>query len=119
VKTILVVDDDTDLLEIIAEALATRHRRVLAFQDPIRALEAVRNDVADLLIADLSLPWIDGVDLLACARALHPELPLLLISGHHRAAEVAAARRIGFLPKPFDLDRLSAAVDATLARAEG
>ena len=72
-KTIVVLDDDPLLAEIVAEELTNRQHLVLAFSDPIRALEALRGFHADLLITDLSMPWIDGTDVFAVARHYQPD----------------------------------------------
>jgi DNA-binding NtrC family response regulator len=114
-KTIFVVDDDADAAEVMAQALASRGRHVRAFSDPIRALAAITAEGADLLIADLAMPWIDGKDVLASARLRHPELPILLVSGLPGAAEVAAGERVPFFSKPVNLERLRRAVEDALA----
>src|SRR6188474_2445583 len=90
VKTIFVVDDDPDQAEVLAQALSARGRRVRAFSDPIRALAALTSEGADLLIADLSMPWIDGKDVVASAHLRRPDLPIFLVSAYPRGAEIAA-----------------------------
>lgn len=115
-RTIFVVDDDADAAELMAQALAGRDRNVRAFSDPIRALAAITAEGADLLIADLAMPWIDGKDVLASARLRRPDLSILLVSGMPGAAEVAAREGVAFFAKPVNLDRLRRSVDETLAR---
>src|ERR1700753_1365998 len=70
--TLFVLDDDPEQAELMAQALTGRGRRVRAFSDPIRALAALSLDGADLLIADLSMPWIDGKDVVASSRIRKP-----------------------------------------------
>jgi len=77
-------------------------------------LAALGQNVADLLITDLSMPWVDGEGLAATARKSQPGLRVLLISGYARGAEVAARERVAFLPKPFDANSLCDAVDLAL-----
>lgn len=113
-KTIFVVDDDFDAAEVMAQALAGRGRQVRAFSDPIRALAAITSDGADLLIADLAMPWLDGKDVLASARLRYPGLPILLVSGLPDAADVAAKEGVPFFSKPVNLDRLRRAVELAL-----
>src|SRR5262245_52592099 len=96
VKTIFVLDDDPDQAEVMAQALAGRGRKVRAFSDPIRALTALANEGADLLIADLSMPWIDGKDAVQSARLRRPHLPIILVSGYPRGAEIAAEQNVQF-----------------------
>src|SRR4051794_11060693 len=114
VKTIFVLDDDPEQAELMAQALTGRGRRVRAFSDPIRALAALSLDGADLLIADLSMPWIDGKDVVVSARLRKPDLPIFLVSGYPRGAEIAAEEGVPFFPKPIDLVRFRAAVDGAL-----
>jgi DNA-binding NtrC family response regulator len=119
VRTIFVVDDDPDQAELLAQALAGRGRRVRAFSDPIRALAALTDEGADVLIADLSMPWIDGKDVVASAHLRRPELIIFLISGYPRGADIAAAEGVPFFAKPVDLEALRVAVDLALDRGGG
>jgi two-component system C4-dicarboxylate transport response regulator DctD len=108
-KTIVVVDDDQEQAELLAQALSTKSCRVRAFSDPIRALAAVNLDGTDLLVADVSMPWIDGVDVVESARVKRPDLKVILVSGYPRGAEIARRFGIPFFAKPIDLDALRAA----------
>lgn len=117
-RTIFVVDDDPDQAEVLAQALSGRGRRVRAFSDPIRALAALTSEGADLLIADLSMPWIDGKDVVASAHLRRPDLPIFLVSAYPRGAEIAAESGVLFFAKPVDLDRLRASVEAALESTE-
>jgi two-component system, NtrC family, C4-dicarboxylate transport response regulator DctD len=115
VKTIFVLDDDPEQAELMAQALTGRGRRVRAFSDPIRALAALTLDGADLLVADLSMPWIDGKDVVTSARLRCPELHIIMVSGYPRGAEIAAEEGVPFFAKPIDLGQFRAAVDGALA----
>ena len=114
VKTIFVLDDDQEQAELLARALASHSWKVRAFCDPIRALAALASEGADLLVADLSMPWIDGSDVVASARLRRPDLKVILVSGFPRGAEIAERHGIAFFAKPIDLDALRAATEATL-----
>lgn len=116
VKRIFVVDDDADVAEVAAQALAGRDRAVRAFNDPIRALAALTAEDVDLLVTDLQMPWIDGKDAIESARLRRPRIAAVLMSGTHDDARVVADRLgVRLVRKPFDLDELRAAVDAALA----
>ncbi|MFH0899656.1 MAG: response regulator [Pseudomonadota bacterium] len=114
-KTIIVLDDDQDQADLLASALASNRWRVRAFSDPIRALATISSEGADLLIADLSMPWIDGGDVVASARVRRPHLRVILFSGYARGKAIAERYRAPFFPKPVDLDRLRQAVEAALS----
>jgi DNA-binding NtrC family response regulator len=113
-KTLFVLDDDPEQAELMAQALTGRGRRVRAFSDPIRALAAITTDDAHLLIADLSMPWIDGRDVVTSSRLRRPDLKIFMVSGYPRGADIAAEEGVPFFPKPIDLGALRAAVDAAL-----
>jgi DNA-binding NtrC family response regulator len=114
VKTIFVLDDDQEQAELLAQALSCKAWRVRAFSDPIRALAALNTEGADLLVADLSMPWIDGGDVVASARLRRPSLRVILISGYSRGAEIAKRYNVPFLAKPIDLDALRTATQQAL-----
>jgi len=113
-RTIFIVDDDPDQAELLAQALSGHGRRVRAFSDPIRALAALASEGGDLLIADLSMPWIDGKDVVASVQARRPELPVFLISAYPRGAEIAAQSGVPFFAKPLDLEELRRATELAL-----
>lgn len=113
-KTIIVVDDDQEQAYLLARALASRSWHVRAFSDPIRALAALNAERTDLLIADVSMPWIDGVDVVESARVKHPDLKVILISGYPRGAEIARRFGVPFFAKPIDLAALRTAAHAAL-----
>ena len=114
VSTVFVVDDDPEQAELLAAALSVDGRRVRAFSDPLRALDALVVEGTDLLIADLSMPWIDGAQIVETVRRLRPGVPILLVSGYGRGAEVTARYGLQFFRKPIDLGGLRATVEALL-----
>ena len=115
--TIFVVDDDYEQAELLADALASRYPKIRAFSDPIQALLALKTTAADLLIADLSMPWIDGEEVVANALAHQPGLKVILVSGFSRGAGIAKRLNIPFFHKPIDLDDLRALIAETLPPA--
>lgn len=113
-KNIVIVDDDPDQAELLALALGSPTIRVQAYADPIRALAVLAEACPDLLIADLSMPWLSGQDVISSARARCPGIPIFLVSGYARGAEIAAREGVRFFPKPLDFDTLRAAVEEIL-----
>lgn len=113
-KKIIVVDDDQDQAELLAEALRGTTYRVRAFSDPIRALAALDSDATDLLVADLSMPWLDGAHVVSSARIKRPDLKVILVSGYARGADIAKRLGIPFFAKPIDLNALRATVQAAI-----
>ena len=115
VRVIFVVDDDPEQAQLLAAALDAQDRRVRAFSDPLRALAALHSERSDLLIADLSMPWLDGMQMAGKARDLQPHIGLVLVSGYPRGREAAQLIGLPFFPKPIDLVGLRATVDDLLA----
>jgi two-component system, OmpR family, response regulator CpxR len=80
-RTILCVDDDERSLSVRKVMLETRGYRVLTCSEPETALEYIRAGGVDLLIADLMMPKMSGAELIARAKEIAPEVPMILFSG--------------------------------------
>lgn len=120
-QTILLVDDWGDVRRTITRALENSGYRVLAAADEIEAgALAVRHaEKLSLLIADADLSHASGAEASRLVRLACPDLPVLFISGHPRAAAVRAGlvhADADFLQKPFDWGQLVAAVRSLLDR---
>lgn len=112
-ETILVVDDDTALRELIEVILARAGYRVLAAPDGGAALKIARTVAAvDLLITDLEMPGIDGSELASRFYAIHPSTPVLFITTWMN--RINTMEPFEFLAKPFTTDELRLAVRRTL-----
>jgi len=110
------VDDDPDLLEAQLQALHLAGFRGEAFADPVQALAGLGPDWPGVVLSDVRMPGMDGFQLFARIRALDPDLPVILLTGHGDVPMAVAALKQGvydFLTKPIGGDALAAA----LARA--
>ncbi len=117
-QSILLVDDDADVLQTVSVLLRDSGYEVHTAGGGTLALEALAVTRPDLLIVDFAMPEIDGAEVAAHARALHPGLPVIFLSGHAdtRALEAAAAGA-RLLRKPFQLAELLGAVSKALREA--
>ncbi|MFC3123638.1 diguanylate cyclase [Pseudoroseomonas globiformis] len=120
--SILVVDDDTVLAEAYAMALRQAGMEVTVVTEPSRTLEAIASAAPDLVLMDLQMPGIDGIELAQIIRQArrHLSLPLLFLSAEQDAARQIQARRLGgddFIAKPVDLSRLATVVRLRAERA--
>lgn len=119
-RTVLLVDDDPWSLESMQAALAEEGLRVLATADPVRALPLVEWENVDVLVSDVSMPEVNGVDLIVRARQLFPEVSRVLVTAD--AGLEGALRAINegevfrFLRKPFRAAELRETVRLALAR---
>ncbi|HEX6958405.1 MAG TPA: response regulator [Ferrovibrio sp.] len=115
---ILVAEDDVPMREFIRRVLQARGHEVVAVGDGAEALVRLGRDSFDLLLADISMPNMDGVELALKAARDWPLLPVMLMSGYaeqrNRASGLDQLAR-AVLAKPFSMTDLSAAVDEVLA----
>jgi two-component system, NtrC family, response regulator AtoC len=117
---ILVVDDEKLIRWSVAERLQRDGYQVLSAESGEQALEIVAATPPDLMLLDVKLPGIDGVQTLQKALSLHAELAVLMMSAHSTvdvAVEAMKRGAIDFLVKPFPLQQLDAAVERALANA--
>ena len=117
---VMVIDDDEDIREVVALALESSGLRVVRAVDGLDALEQLRSVRPDLLLLDLMMPRMSGVDLARRLRNDHllDGVPILVFSGDGSALTAAAAiGAAGLLTKPVDLDLLVATVRRVAERA--
>ena len=125
---LLVVDDEADV-ETLFRQQFRRELRAGRFgigfaSSGLQALELIAAQGSDviLLLSDINMPGMDGFDLLARARALRPDVPVIMISAYGDAATLERARAGGaenVLAKPVDFMALRAEVERRLAGAMG
>jgi CheY-like chemotaxis protein len=103
-RTILVVDDDAALLELLVEALRDEGFLVVDAVDGVTALESLEATMVDLVIADTMMPRLDGLGLVRAMRqrANLRHLPVILISAVSQP-NLDGLEAVTFVPKPFDL----------------
>ncbi len=115
---VLVVDDDRLTREIARDALGDR-ARVQVCESALAALEALRAEPADLVLSDLTMPGMDGLELLEQVRRSHPGTDFVLVTAHASVESAIQALRKGaadYLLKPVRPDELGVVVDRLLAR---
>jgi len=115
---ILVVDDEKLIRWSVSERLQRDGYQVLSAESGEQALEIIAATPPDVMLLDVKLPGINGVETLRQALALHPELAVLMMSAHSTvdvAVEAMKHGAIDFLVKPFPLTALDAAVARALS----
>ena len=110
-QTILVVDDSLGWLLLAGEILTAWGYQVQACEDPRDALSLLKKNSQeiDLVITDLQMPWLDGIELAAELRKINPALPVVLTSAAMFQLPPDKLQRLGirdFLTKPWDRERL-------------
>ncbi len=107
---VLIVDDDPDLAETLAEGLGDRGFDAVACSSSVEASRRLASDDLDALVTDLRMPRVDGMQLLAESRRLAPERPVLVMTAYGAIETAVDAIRKGayqYLTKPFGLDELA------------
>ena len=110
---ILVVEDEKLLCDGIAEDLELEKYTVEQCYDGAKAYDLLLNEAFDLLILDLNLPGMDGLDLLRVARAEWPQLRVLILSARAELSDRVAGLDLGaddYLTKPFHFEELEARI---------
>ena len=108
------VDDDPDLRRATAQALTLAGFAVRAFDGAEAALAAISEDFEGPVVTDIRMPRMNGLQLFERIKAVDPELPVLLVTGHADVELAVAALKDGvydFISKPFDAERLATAVE--------
>ncbi len=113
---VLVVDDDADVREFLIDAVSALGHDVVAAADGREALRILGTERVELLLADFSMPHMDGAELARHALALRPDLKVVFASGHPDADAFHAAtgREAVVLRKPFDIDTLRRTLNSQL-----
>ena len=114
---ILIADDEPDMVENCARILGRAGYECLTASDGRRALALLESERPDLLLTDLKMPELDGMELLRRARELDPALPVIVITAFASIESAVAAVKEGafdYLPKTFSVDQLRVAVERGL-----
>ena len=119
-RTILVVEDETTLRETLADALDSEGFRVVQAADGREALARFRGDRPDLVLLDLMLPELSGVDVCRIIRA-ESSVPIVMLTAKDSELDKVVGLELGaddYVTKPFSLRELSARIRALFRRSE-
>lgn len=121
---VLVIDDDREIRSLLYDFLSKEGYEVECLESAVEALAKLRQPGAsdapfDLVISDISMAHLDGMELLTVLRAEMPELPVMLITGHASVDTAIEAMKNGafhYLVKPFKLSELSVNVERAIEK---
>jgi DNA-binding response OmpR family regulator len=119
-KSILVVEDDPTVRTLIKRVLSRSGFDVTDVADGRHAIDAARATDFDLVITDLVMPELEGLETIRTLKRERPSVEILAVSGAYGGAFLHAAELLGAratLAKPFDVDALVAAVEGIVGRA--
>ncbi|MCG8606490.1 sigma-54 dependent transcriptional regulator [bacterium] len=114
VPRILVVDDEPVISEMLSEFLGTRSYEVVTESRGVAAIEQLKNAEFDLIITDLCLPDIDGMEILRNVKQIDPDTGVVMITAHSSVEGAVEAMRIGafdYLTKGFSLEEIEVTIE--------
>ena len=106
---ILLVDDEEDFVKTLSERIKMRDLGSDIALNGEEALKLVDNEVPDVMVLDLKMPGIDGMEVLRRVKKAYPEVQVIMLTGHGSEKDEKDARRLGafeYLQKPVDIDKL-------------
>ncbi|MDT0622184.1 sigma-54-dependent transcriptional regulator [Croceitalea vernalis] len=120
---ILVIEDEAAIRRVLVKILSEENDayNVMEAEDGLRGMETIKKDDFDLVLCDIKMPKMDGVEVLEAAKKIKPEIPFIMISGHGDLDTAVNTMRLGafdYISKPPDLNRLLTTVRNALDRKE-
>ncbi|MGN7515405.1 MAG: sigma-54-dependent transcriptional regulator [Allomuricauda sp.] len=120
---ILVIEDESAIRRVLVKILAEENDsyNVLEAENGLAGIDAIKKEDFDLVLCDIKMPKMDGVEVLEAAKKIKPEIPFIMISGHGDLDTAVNTMRLGaydYISKPPDLNRLLTTVRNALERKE-
>src|SRR5262245_34399916 len=118
---VLVVDDEPEIRHMLQEFLVSRGYDVLVADNGSAGLATLASAQPDLVLLDVSMPGMDGLETLGRMMALTPSVPVIMVTANADIAitsKLLAMGAVDYIPKPFDLDYLDQAVSIQVAAAQ-
>jgi DNA-binding NtrC family response regulator len=118
---VLLVDDEEDLVDTLAERLALREYEVDAVTDGADALRHAQTQQHDVAVVDVKMPGMSGIEVLAALKKQKPNLPVILLTGHGSQEDGQEGMRQGafaYLLKPTNLHDLMESINNAVEAAE-
>ena len=117
-KPVIVIDDEIQMCISLTKILESRGIRAEYAVSPEEGLDKIRNHAYSLIISDLKMTGMSGIDLLERMSTIAPEIPVIIISGYASVENIVKAMKLGaanFYKKPLDIEALIAEISETLA----
>jgi len=120
---ILIIEDESAIRRVLTKILSEENStyEVSEAEDGLEGIELVKKDDYDLILCDIKMPKMDGVEVLEAVKKIKPEIPIVMISGHGDLDTAVNTMRLGafdYISKPPDLNRLLNTVRIALDRKE-
>ncbi len=109
IASVLLVDDEADFLELLSQRLTNRGMEVITASNGVKALEEIKNRDFDIIVLDLSMPGMDGIETMKRIKTKSPQTETIMLTGHATLKSGIEAMKSGagdFLEKPANIDLL-------------
>ena len=119
---ILVVDDDPEVRMATRDFLASKGHDVTLAEDGVQALKLLATVKPDVVLLDVAMPEMDGMEALRRIVASYPNLPVIMVTANADIEITSKVLQLGaadYVPKPFDLDYLDQAINIQLSSRRG
>ncbi|HZW78785.1 MAG TPA: sigma-54 dependent transcriptional regulator [Flavobacteriaceae bacterium] len=120
---ILIIEDEAAIRRVLVKILSEENKdyEVFEAEDGLQGMEMIQNEDYDLVLCDIKMPKMDGVEVLEATKKIKPEIPIVMISGHGDLDTAVHTMRLGafdYISKPPDLNRLLNTVRIALDNKE-
>lgn len=118
-EKVLLVDDEEDFLEVMAERMKARGIDVTTSSTALEALDMIEKESYDAIILDFMMPDMDGFQTLQAIKERRPESQIILLTGYATVEKGVEAMKMGatdFIEKPADLEKLTEKIKAAQAK---
>lgn len=119
---ILLVDDEVEFISTLAERLDLRGIPARVVYDGESALKAVAEDAPQVMVLDVMMPGIKGIDVLQRVKETHPAVQVILLTGQGKTRDGIEGMRYGafaYMMKPLDLEELIATIGEAISASQG
>jgi len=121
-KKVLIVDDQNGIRVLLTEVFSSEGYRTYQASNGKTALDIVRSERPDLVLLDMKIPGMDGLEILKHIKQIHPDVKVIMMTAYGELDMIKEATESGAImhfTKPFDIDELRMAVNAELRGASG
>lgn len=114
---IVIIDDEEEILKILKRVIEEKGYAVTTYASAVRALEQFKEDAPDLVLADIKMPKMDGIQLLSKVKKINPSVPVVLFTAFANIENAVLAMQQGafdYIRKPFETKSLFAVIERAL-----
>jgi DNA-binding NtrC family response regulator len=114
---VLIIDDDHSIRNMLSIVLKNEGYEVIAVESAIIALKKLKKEMFDLIISDIKMPEISGIELLRKVKLIDQEIPVIMITGFASTNDAVEAMKLGaedYIIKPFNLDELKIIINKSI-----